>query len=729
MKRKKKIYIFQQVRKYVKRINFEEKKETDKQLCVRRRIKKGIIFIVVIHLLGILFNHLLFKSEFLDDDENRGAISETAGLFNENNAVPSYLDQGWFEKDSLWFYRISQGSNILPYDFYMVLEQAESNDLFRSIANTRKYQYLIRKKTKSNPDALPVGFSKDSYQDKEYLGFTCAACHTSQINYTDNKTGENKAIRIDGGPAQSDLESFMEDLSSALKVTLNNEKKRQNFVNCVLDRNGFKKILTGGRNYSNEQQVLDDLKTVSRRIDTYNQINKSEHRYGYSRLDAFGRIYNRILEHLVDEKTLETVFTNYLSESEAKNLVEKVIKESGSKIHLVDSTLDFLKAHSNNSNSNKEEDKESEEQLFLNSLFTAANAPVSYPYLWDIPFHDYLQWNGIVSNAGGGALGRNVGQVIGVFGTLDWQKNDNFSPSNYLIENKSVLDRVSFHSSIDMRNISRVETLLKKLKSPKWPEQKLGLINYEKSSRGRKIFTQYCLDCHGHIDRDDPQRRITAHFSSIENVGTDPKMATNSISKVGYTGILQGSYVDVPVGKILLQEKAPVALMVAATTENTIKTPDMDTNIFVRWSDWIYDMFFVLFKNPVEETVKKGNYTADSTVEPFASLLSYKARPLNGIWATGPYLHNGSVPTLYDLLLPQAQRPKEFMVGSRVFDKEKVGFKAKDYDGFVFDTTKEGNHNTGHEYAAGKTALPNGEKLPALNDVQRDDLLEYLKTL
>jgi hypothetical protein len=169
--------------------------------------------------------------------------------------------------------------------------------------------------------------------------------------------------------------------------------------------------------------------------------------------------------------------------------------------------------------------------------------------------------------------------------------------------------------------------------------------------------------------------------------------------------------------------------MVMATTENVLKTPDMDSNILVRWSNWIYDLIFVYFKNPVEDTIKKGDYTPDSSAAPFASLLSYKARPLNGIWATAPYLHNGSVPTLYDLMLPQSERPKSFMLGSRVFDSQKVGFKSDGYEGFKFDTGQTGNANTGHEYAAGKTAQANGDILPALNAEQRWELLEYLKTL
>jgi hypothetical protein len=118
-------------------------------------------------------------------------------------------------------------------------------------------------------------------------------------------------------------------------------------------------------------------------------------------------------------------------------------------------------------------------------------------------------------------------------------------------------------------------------------------------------------------------------------------------------------------------------------------------------------------------------------------LLAYKARPLNGIWATAPYLHNGSVPTLYDLLLPvevavasangteaTAQaRPRKFGVGGREFDPKKVGYAAEQPHPFTFQThdaagkSIPGNDNAGHLYGTD------------LTDDERWDLIEYLKTL
>jgi hypothetical protein len=131
--------------------------------------------------------------------------------------------------------------------------------------------------------------------------------------------------------------------------------------------------------------------------------------------------------------------------------------------------------------------------------------------------------------------------------------------------------------------------------------------------------------------------------------------------------------------------------------------------------------------------------------DPNENILAYKARSLNGIWATAPYLHNGSVPTLYDLLLPSdmrlssddttplpgpndQKRPVSFRVGSRAFDKAKVGFVTSQSDPanvFEFQTrdplTQEpipGNYNSGHDYGVSE-----------LTEEERLDLVEYMKSL
>jgi hypothetical protein len=106
----------------------------------------------------------------------------------------------------------------------------------------------------------------------------------------------------------------------------------------------------------------------------------------------------------------------------------------------------------------------------------------------------------------------------------------------------------------------------------------------------------------------------------------------------------------------------------------------------------------------------------------------YKARPLDGIWATAPYLHNGSVPNLWALLSPVDERPKEFCLGSRQFDPKNVGYETTCVEGaFKLDTTIPGNLNTGHEFKDGRRG--NGVIGRSLRPEERWALIEFLKSL
>lgn len=227
-------------------------------------------------------------------------------------------------------------------------------------------------------------------------------------------------------------------------------------------------------------------------------------------------------------------------------------------------------------------------------------------------------------------------------------------------------------------------------------------------------------------------------MTDIEQLGTDPAAAQNGVEYKGQAGNFKNTYQKTAVGPLVLEETAPVVQILTSVTKGAVSTPDPDKNPLRRGLDWLYTLGLSLFDNDIEYSVKAGNYRPDTTARPYDSLLAYKGRSLNGIWATAPYLHNGSVPTLYDLLLPKKRegdpeegeyRPDHFQVGSREFDPVKVGFKTEGYEGFRFTTGRRGDDNGGHEYAAGRTPQPNGEILPALSAEQRKDLLEYLKTL
>ena len=108
--------------------------------------------------------------------------------------------------------------------------------------------------------------------------------------------------------------------------------------------------------------------------------------------------------------------------------------------------------------------------------------------------------------------------------------------------------------------------------------------------------------------------------------------------------------------------------------------------------------------------------------------LIYKARPLNGIWAVAPFLHNGSVPNLYLLLSPRSERPDKFWTGSKEFDPVLVGYDLAEISGATeLDISKPGNSNAGHEFKDG----PRGKGVigPLLSRDDRMAIIEYLKSM
>ncbi|MFK8018876.1 MAG: di-heme-cytochrome C peroxidase [Pseudomonadales bacterium] len=688
-----------------------------------------------------------------DRDPDRGAVAVQQTAFNDAHQVPSYLDQGWSQAQSLWYYNVTQGSNVIPYDFFLALEQLESNSeslrFFRDDAHLDQFRYLLQKETLFNPNGLPVGFVRDSYLGKDYLGFNCATCHTGQVNY------RGKAVRIEGGPAMADLDGFLEALYHALQDTIENKEKQQRFVDKVLELNSWWRVFSGGRSYTSAEDVNADLKLWAERTRQYNQINESELDYGFARLDAFGRIYNRVLQHivnrqqtaellalavdadghrLVDDDAIETITAELNPTILGRDGFEKMVA-------MLKSEEQGLPGLSN-----------PELQNVFEHFFNEANAPVSYPYLWGVAQTDYVQWNGLQPNAGVGALGRNTGQVIGVFASLEWAEDDSwyrkFSPAAMISGQQLKRHPIAFRSSVNGVNLSRMESQLKSLTSPVWDESVFGSIDRAKAARGRVHYIQYCSSCHELIDRTAWDRKITSKMLKLDRINTDPAMAMNATQYKGRSGNIGQTYQGSDVGQLIVGNIAPVRQILTSVTAGVIGTPDQDKWLPRRIADQVYLVAASFFNNDLKPSIKSGDYEPDTTADPYASLRAYKARPLNGIWATAPYLHNGSVPTLYDLMLPTfidetreskdacqdgKRRPTSFYVGSREFDPEKVGFVSNhdpNSQSQLFNTALAGNLNTGHEYAAGFTPQPGSDQaLDMLCDPERMELLEFLKTL
>ena len=621
----------------------------------------------------ILLTGCTYVSQGIVANFDRYAALTKQDIFGDNTHRIAYLDQNWDRYDSLWFYYTTQGSDFMPYEIFLYLEQANNRSFFRDAKNMNQYRFLIQNPSYDNPEGLPVGFVEDTYQGESYVGFTCAACHTNQINF------KGTGIRIDGAPALADFEGFFLAIEIAIKATLNNPDK--------FDR--LAKIMIVKKLTKSKEEFRLTLEAISKEREQYNKTNAPVQgeelvHYGYGRLDAFGRIYNRVLQHLTPGKP----------------------------------------------NSNP------------------ANAPVSYPFLWDTPQHDFVQWNGVGNNNPGGPkgflgpLGRNAGEVLGVFAKFELTKKPG--------------DK-GFRSSVVRRNLLRLEDHLITLQSPVWPEDILPKIDLQLAGKGKEIYHEYqCDSCHSSpdkFDRSNSDRRVIAQFSSLDKIRTDPAMAINALIFKGNSGSFKGA--KIPDSDQTFGETTAALVALKKATAGVIAEADHDKPAARRWIEQGYDFLVASFNNPIKATTRHVDFGTDTQLP--ESLKAYKGRPLNGIWATAPYLHNGSVPNLYELFLPSCNedeikvgkecRSNKFTVGSREFDPVKVGLVSKklsEYpDLFEFNTRIPGNTNTGHEYAAGKTPFikfgSNGkpiknaegeaeiEWLPAINKRQRLALVEYLK--
>ena len=316
-------------------------------------------------------------------------------------------------------------------------------------------------------------------------------------------------------------------------------------------------------------------------------------------------------------------------------------------------------------------------------------APTSYPPLWLTPDLEFVQWVPIAASP----IARNGGQVLGVFG------NSNMLPD---------AGAEAFSSSMLLQELKELEDWLKLLKPPVWDEERMGSIDTDLRDQGAALFQENCAACHNMA----PYRRtqptdnyfgetfIEISRIPYQTVGTDPTYVQSLLTRWVKTNattapLLKGA------------PEVPAVAFFAATVQGNIKRAVAEAQLN---EDEIDELNGWRFRTG--ENGEKIPY-APSTPPDYL-----KAGPLAGVWATGPYLHNGSVPTVYELLSPVEQRRKVFWTGGRALDLRRLGYSSGDAPGrFRFDTSLPGNGNGGHLFPAG-----------GLEHDERMAIIEYLKS-
>jgi hypothetical protein len=692
-----------------------------------------------------------------------------------------WLDQGWGSGQDAAprqrYYYTAQGTSVpqgasdgaVRYDWFVNLELPLSRERFAAPDHMRRYRFVVDPApSTANPDQLPVGFTKhfDPRIGEYVLDITCAACHTGEIQHT--KDGKTRAIRIDGGPAMhafTDMQrgNFAPVLLASLMGTTINPAKFDRFAKKVL-----------GTTYPDAKPRLRSalVSSISAMLGSgQNKPWRARKLYpvreGFGRTDALGRIGN-------------TAFGDHLSASN----------------------------------------------------YQPGDAPVSYPYVWNIWKFDWVQYNGSVAQP----LARNMGEALGV-GAIAPLVSGMHGP---------LPPEARFRSSVDIPGLQRIEHTLQLLRPPPWPEEILGTIDRTRAARGAELFQRHCQECHGPHVAEPARQQASAPLKlsnelewrieviPLDHIGTDPNAAMGFMNRrydLSTTG-LQNSELQAALRPLLIRSllrdvrfrlreivrlrteaKAPLgplpALLAAYPDPDGSTTPSIPTESFAAIEGALTSLVTPLPQIPGAESrpadplgcainchlrnllwdLREGNnniqltlasldvtkltegaalnlvgillknkfyadngvdYATQQCLEGFGALdlpqqiAGYKPRPLEGVWATAPFLHNGSVPTLYQMLLPPERRDQRFFVGRREYDPVHVGFVTQpdadgDDDGFWLDTSIKGNHNTGHAFTADAATwakhvadwkanpLPPGVIGPEFTNEQRHDLVEYLK--
>lgn len=318
---------------------------------------------------------------------------------------------------------------------------------------------------------------------------------------------------------------------------------------------------------------------------------------------------------------------------------------------------------------------------------------------------------------------RNTGEVIGVFADVD-------------VVSKATIN--GYRSSVNISNLDAIETLLGKLQSPRWPtdvwprsKEDLELAN----NVGKPLFEQRCKGCHAHLDPEDTHTPIKAKMTPIwdnaeeKGIGTDPWMACNAFTYEALTGRLEGQKTAFLTGDTRFENRAFTREMLVSVGIGVLagkKRQLTDTAVRAAFGlPRTIETVTAARPGVTPKQASAGDRLRDCRAHAGDTLMAYKGRPLNGIWATAPYLHNGSVKSLYEVLLPPNQRAKQFWVGNRAYDTISVGYKDEQTPySSLFRTLDDagnpikGNDNGGHDYGNA-----------TFTDLQRKALVEYMKGL
>ena len=682
----------------------------------------------------------------------------------------AYLDQGWGTRadsaDRQTYYYTPQGTSMpqgalvtpLRYRWFTSLEMPLDASRFARPEHLRRYRFIVDPQpSERNPDRLPVGFTRhfDDALGEDVLDITCAACHTGEIHA--RKDGKTVAIRIDGGQAMhafTDMQrgAFGPTLAASMIATYANPMKFNRFARRVI----------GARYPNGKGDLHEELGETIKALATQGQNSPFRHLYpveeGFGRTDALGRIANTVFgDHLVAgnyQSGVAPVSYPYLwniwkfdwvqYNGSVKQPLARNIGEAlgvGAVIRMTDTYGNPVPASERYGSS-----------VNLPNLVTIEHTlqkltPPRWPVALLGSVDASLAARGKVlfethcQGCHGPHPADRAAQVASAPGksspALEWTIE--VIPLAHIgTDPTEATGFTTRHYDLSATGLTREE--LSALLKPQLLRNLARDTRYrlEATIAGRKAAS---LDAGG----------LPALLAAYPDPDAKP---VPSIPRASFIAIA-AALAALPAPE---SSGAPYGCDLACQTQalfNDVNHGDRDIDAQLRKIDVTkvtegegLNILGLLIKRKYFAD-HKVTYAQQQCMEGFGILdlpqqvAGYKPRPLEGVWATPPFLHNGSVPSIYQMLLPPEQRAKRFFVGRRDYDPKHLGFvdvPGKDGDaGFWLDTSIEGNHNSGHGFVATpaqlranrsdpkRNPLPRGVIGPLLTDPERFAILEYLK--
>ncbi|HUI15601.1 MAG TPA: di-heme-cytochrome C peroxidase [Xanthobacteraceae bacterium] len=613
------------------------------------------------------------------------AIPMLSGLFDDSMEVkfdrpdPSIVadySNGLTAAQKESYYHLSQGAEILPWFVLTAVDVAAPGSSKPFVENLKRYGLLP---DPGRNDGLPVGLTVASNPftfGMDFVGITCAACHVGELHHN------GKAVRVDGAPNMFNLQLFYSDAIDAVMAATSDRGKlwralkrmgRQDYGRYSIAAPFVRPatlVYYGADVLLHRDRLNARLELLAVITAAKEQRDPQHPTSGFGRLDAFDGTRNFIFTRLRKADTSGAFAVN------KANMVK------------LDAAVKFPPLWSRKAQP-------------LEPVAAYRAQPQHFPRVWGFKDYDWVEWT-IDTNT---VMERNITETLGAGATV-------------------VLDPAAaslFESSIPIENMHDLEWLAYYIDPPRWPTAVFGEIKPDLAATGRSIFQARCASCHEYgDDRRTQTGLINLRGMSPEDVGTDATAALRISCPIPDTGplVIPPKSYNVADSQ-LLKDCAGVKAGTAFSGSSFASTVKAAVD-GIKKKAYAAAGIDAAQQQIMEDVGQRGAVAwRDTLLDTQPPYGPYAARPLYGVWAAAPYLHNGSVPTLYDLLLPPAQRPKTFALGLREYDPVRLGFivaaTCSQQDCLV-DTTRTGDGNGGHLWGTD------------LSESDRMALLEYLKT-